>query len=68
MSPEEYVKEAVVNRGMTLKFLSDKTGVKYSFVQPSVNGGRKFRADEYLKICAFLGIEPRMDVNKEETV
>ena len=45
-------------RGMTIKFLSEKTGIPYSMLQPCLCGRREFRADEYFKVCYCLGIDP----------
>lgn len=60
MKPEEYIRNEVESRGMKMKFLSDKANVPYGCLQPSLNGNRSLRADEYLRICAVLQIEPRM--------
>jgi len=60
MKPEEYIREEVKRRGMKIKFLSDKANVAYGCLQPSLKGNRSLRADEYLRICTVLQIEPRM--------
>ena len=60
MKPEEYIRNEVERRGMTIRFLSDKANVPYGRIQPSLNGHRSLRADEYLRICDFLQIEPRI--------
>lgn len=60
MKPEEYIRNEVKNRGMKIKFLSTKANVAYSCLQPSLNGTRSLRADEYLRICDALQIEPRV--------
>ena len=64
MKPEEYIREEVERRGMRIKFLSDKANVSYGCLQPSLNGNRSLRADEYLRICDFLQIEPRVPDEK----
>ncbi len=60
MKPEEYIRNEVESRGMKIKFLSEKAKVAYGCLQPSLNGTRSLRADEYLRICDFLQIEPRV--------
>ena len=64
MKPEEYIRNEVESRGMKIKFLSDKANVAYSCLQPSLNGTRSLRADEYLRICDVLQIEPRIPNEK----
>lgn len=64
MKPEEYIRDEVKKRGMTYKFLSEQTGVTYGNLQPSMSGNRPLRADEYLRICFFLGIDPKLPDQK----
>ena len=45
-------------RGMTIRHLSEKTGVPYSALQPCLSGHREFRAPEFFAVCRFLGIDP----------
>lgn len=52
------INEERAMRGMTIKFLSEKTGIPYSMLQPCLCGRREFRADEYFKVCYCLGIDP----------
>ena len=59
MTPEIYIANAIQERGMKLNFVSQKTGISYSRLQPSMTGRRELRADEYLVICQFLGLDPR---------
>lgn len=59
MTPEEMVKNEIKRRGMTLRTVSDRAGVKYSALQPSMSGARELRADEYLRLCALLELDPR---------
>lgn len=40
--------------GITLKYLSEKTGINCSCIGPALKGKRKFSIDEYVKICAVL--------------
>lgn len=59
MTPEEMVRNAIEDRGMTIRAVSRKTGITYSRLQPSVRGRRELRADEYLILCRLLGLDPR---------
>ena len=59
MTPEQMIKEAVKQSGMTIKAVSDRSGVRYSCLQPSLQGRRELRADEYLKLCGLLNLDPR---------
>lgn len=59
MTPEQMIKEAVKQSGMTIKAVSDRSGVKYSCLQPSLKGRRELRADEYLRLCMVLELDPR---------
>lgn len=59
MTPEQMIETAINERGMTLKAVSNKTGISYSRLQPSMRGRRELRADEYLRLCAFLDLNPR---------
>lgn len=54
----EVINKERAERGMTIKYLSEKTGVPYSALQPSLSGHREFRAPEFFTVCAFLGIDP----------
>ena len=59
MTPEQMIENEINERGMTLKAVSIKTGIPYSRLQPSMRGRRELRADEYLRLCALLNLDPR---------
>ena len=59
MSPEEMILRAIEDRGMTIATASKRSGVRYSLLQPSLRGRRELRADEYLRLCSLLGLDPR---------
>ena len=67
MTPEQMIRDTVKKRGMTIKAVSEQAGVRYSCLQPSLQGRRELRADEYLKICGLLGIDPRSYQKRKET-
>lgn len=59
MTPEQMIENEINERGMTLKAVSNKTGIPYSRLQPSMRGKRELRADEYLRLCALFKLDPR---------
>lgn len=59
MTPEKMIYEEIKRRGMTIKTVSDRAKVKYSCLQPSLKGRRELRADEYLRLCVLLELDPR---------
>lgn len=56
---ESIIAESIKESGMTIKAVSIKTGIPYGRLQPSVSGPRELRADEFLRLCALFGIDPR---------
>lgn len=50
----------VQERGISVLRIAEKTGLAYGAIYPSLcaNPTRKLRADEFMRICVFLGIEP----------
>lgn len=58
MSVEQVIAKVIDERGLKIKTVSDRTGVRYSLLQPSLKGRRELRADELLAVCAFLGLDP----------
>jgi transcriptional regulator with XRE-family HTH domain len=63
VTPEKMIEETIRERGMTIQTVSKRSGVSYSRLQPSLRGRRELRADEYLSICACLGLDPRAYLN-----
>lgn len=59
MTPEQMIRNEVERRGMTMRTVSDRSGVKYSCLQPSLKGKRELRADEYIALCQMFEIDPR---------
>lgn len=56
---EDMIARAIRESGMTIKAVSGKTGIPYGRLQPSVSGKRYLSVDEYLRLCALLGLDPR---------
>lgn len=59
MKPEEMIKKTIKERGMTMKAVSEMAGVKYSRLQPAMSGAGELRADEYIRLCMLLCVDPR---------
>lgn len=59
MRPEELIKKKIKERGMTMTAVSKMSGVKYSRLQPAMNGAGELRADEYISLCLLLNVDPR---------
>lgn len=57
---ESVIAETIKESGMTIKAVSRKTGIPYGRLQPSVNGARELRADEFLRLCALFNLDPRV--------
>ena len=57
---ESVIAETIKESGMTIKAVSAKTGIPYGRLQPSVSGTRELRADEFLRLCALFGLDPRV--------
>lgn len=45
-------------KGIALTRISIETGIPYSTLHNSMKYERPLRADEFLKICEFVGIDP----------
>ena len=58
MTVGEKMAALIKERGMTFAAVSTKANVRYSCLQPSLRGRRELRADEYLRLCGTLGIDP----------
>ena len=54
------VSEYIHEKGISISTVSEKTGISYGMLRPSLcaKGNRPLRADEYLKICNFLEVDP----------
>lgn len=58
VSVEQAIAREINERGLRISAVSEKTGVRYSLLQPSLKGRRELRAEEMLAICAFLKMDP----------
>ena len=48
----------IKNKGIKLAKISSATGLSYYVVTASLSGERPLRAEEFLKICQFLNVDP----------
>lgn len=56
---EQIIADAIKEKGMTMRAVSRKTEIPYGKLQPSMNGKRELRVDEFLALCALLNLDPR---------
>lgn len=66
MSVEQAIAREIENRGIKIKTVSERTGVRYSLLQPSLKGRRELRAEELLRVCLFLKVDPRELMRRAE--
>lgn len=57
---ETVVRDTIRDRGMTIRAVSQKTDIPYGKLQLSLSGYRYLNVDEFLRLCAFLKLDPRM--------
>ena len=55
---EKHIQTAIRGSGMTIKAVSDRTGIPYSHLQSSLRGNREMRADEYITLCIYFSLSP----------
>ena len=48
----------IKRRGISISAISAGTSIKPGSLYPSLSGARPLRADEFLAICHFVGINP----------
>lgn len=66
MNIEKAIAREIDERGIRISAVSEKTGVRYSLLQPSLKGRRELRAEELLAVCAFLGLDPMSLMEERE--
>lgn len=52
------IKSVIRWRGMTITEVAKMTDIPYNKLQPSLNGLRELRPDEFLELCSLLRIDP----------
>lgn len=59
--PTSSLSAYIIDKGVNLKRISEKTGISYQILRDSLSeNGRKrdLRAGEYFLICSFLNLNP----------
>lgn len=59
MTAEQVLRSVVQERGIKVSHISQKTGIPYSRLLPSVQGKRELKADEWIALCVYLDLDPR---------
>lgn len=52
--------EYATKKGVTIAAISKNTKISPGALYPSSSGKRPLRADEFLAVCDFLGVDPRL--------
>lgn len=67
----ESLKNYIQEKGINIKNLAEKTGHSYDAFMASVGNlnsrDRTLRDDEFLDICEFLQVDPRMFSSRKDT-
>lgn len=58
MTIEKKMAAVVADSGMTITFVSAKTGISYGKLYASLKGKRELRADEFLSLCQLFRLDP----------
>lgn len=66
MSVEKRIALEIKRRGMTIRAVSNMSGVPYSKLQPSLQERRELRAEEFLSICKILDMDPMAIAKKTD--
>lgn len=53
----EVIKKIIESKGIKQSFIADKVGMPRELLRRSIEGKRVLKADEFIKICAVLGID-----------
>ena len=59
---EYNISKYIKSKGIALSVMSRKTGISYMSLYDSLMNDRKkrqLRGEELIKVCAFLGVDPR---------
>lgn len=50
----------IKRKGISIAAIASGTGLKPGVLYPSLSGERPLRADEFLAICEFVGVDPML--------
>ena len=53
---ESIISETIKERGLRQKFVSQKTNISETNLSLSLRGKRSLKANEFISLCAFLGL------------
>ena len=62
---EEKLNGLIQDKKVTLRGVSEKTGISYRRLTYALREGGTIKGDELLKICAFISVEPTMLIATE---
>lgn len=68
MTLEKWLSEIIKSRGINLSAMARLTGISYMSLYDSLMNDRKkrqLRGEELIKVCAFLGVDPREFAEQE---
>ncbi len=68
MTINELLNDYVDKNGIKRVHIAQKTGISVDAISKMLNGNRKIQADEFLKICTALSIDPNIFRNKLKNV
>ena len=61
MSVTKNVSTYIQEKGISVLRMCEKTGLSYKRIQPSLsrNCNRELRAEEFMTICRYIGVDPK---------
>lgn len=58
MTTEKKLDNYIQEKGIKIKYVAEKAGIKYQRLQTSLNETRRLRIDEFLAVCSVLEVDP----------
>lgn len=58
MTPEMWIAAKIKESGLKIYFVAEKAGIDAKVLSAIINSHRRIRADELLKVCAVLNVNP----------
>lgn len=53
------VSQYVKDKGIQVSVISENTKIPYGILHPCIAGKRNLRAEEFLRVCDFLEVDPK---------
>ena len=66
MTMEQKLSTYIKGQGMIVKHVALKTGIPYQKLQAALLGTRKIKAEEFIAVCSFLGVDPLLFRSDDE--